>query len=142
MESKPSGYEKVEIDLSGIHANCQTGLCASPHHREGWQTEAAADGSEQTRSRTAGPDLQPVKVSGKIVCHVHESFAQPGRNEICLGRHRPANTFPPVFTGLSDFFPDRVGFYPIYESMKLADVGENCGRHQKSKHDAKSGIPT
>jgi len=41
-----------------------------------------------------------------------------------LDRHRPANTFPPVFTGFSIFFESlQVGFHPIYKSMNAADSG-------------------
>jgi hypothetical protein len=41
--------------------------------------------------------------------HLHS----PDENKFCSDRHRPANTFPPVLTGLS-FFPNRgrSGFTP------------------------------
>jgi hypothetical protein len=55
----------------------------------------------------------------------------PDEIKFRLGRHRPANTFPPVFTGLSNFSMIGVGFYPIYESIKTADTG--VGRDMKSK---------
>jgi hypothetical protein len=51
--------------------------------------------------------------------HLHS----PDEMKFCSDRHRPANTFPPVFTGLSIF---AVGFHPIYESMKLADSESGC----------------
>jgi hypothetical protein len=36
----------------------------------------------------------------------------PDETKFCLGRHRPANTFPPVFTGLSNFSRSGSGFTP------------------------------
>ena len=54
--------------------------------------------------------------------HLHS----PDEMKFCSDRQRPANTFPPVFTGLQIF---GVGFYPIYESMNLAHTGVDCGRH-------------
>jgi hypothetical protein len=56
--------------------------------------------------------------------HLHS----PDETKFCSDRHRPANTFPPVFTGLSIFMDrGRVGFHPIYESMKWADAGAGYG---------------
>jgi len=52
--------------------------------------------------------------------HLHS----PDEMTFCSDRHRPANTFPPVFTGFSIFFESlQVGFHPIYKSMNAADSG-------------------
>jgi hypothetical protein len=57
----------------------------------------------------------------------------PDETKFCSDRHRPVSTFPPVFTGLSDFSLIGVGFHPIYKSMKPAETGVDCGRHREPR---------
>jgi hypothetical protein len=68
----PSAYENIEARLRGHHQTDQASLPISKNHREGCQKETASGCFEQTRSRTAGPDLQSVEVSREMnLKHLH-----------------------------------------------------------------------
>jgi hypothetical protein len=76
--------------------------------------------------------------AGANLNHLHS----PDEIKFCLGRHRLVNTFPPVFTGLSNFFEIEVGFYPICESIDPAYTCMDWSQHREATHSGKYALDT